>query len=108
MSRQPRTAPILCLGCDCPMLPPGVEKRPNEYDHAQGCPEPRLEKVFLPSRIRRGRASTVPTWRIVRGDRTLYFDRKREAVEFAVHGCARHDERSFPYRCPVCRGRSTP
>jgi hypothetical protein len=27
-----------CLSCDQPMLPPGEVKRPNEYDHASGCP----------------------------------------------------------------------
>lgn len=27
-----------CPGCDQPMKPKGVKKRPNEYDHAQGCP----------------------------------------------------------------------
>lgn len=26
-----------CPECGQPLLPPGVEKRPNEYDHAQGC-----------------------------------------------------------------------
>jgi hypothetical protein len=29
----------LCESCGQPMLPPGEMKRPNEYDHAQGCPE---------------------------------------------------------------------
>lgn len=29
----------LCPGCGQPMLPKGVTKRPNEYDHAHGCPE---------------------------------------------------------------------
>ncbi len=29
---------FLCPGCDQPMLPPGEVKRPNEYDHASGCP----------------------------------------------------------------------
>jgi len=27
-----------CVGCGQPMLPEGVVKRPNEYDHAHGCP----------------------------------------------------------------------
>ena len=30
---------LLCRSCGQPMLPPGVVKRPNEYDHARGCPE---------------------------------------------------------------------
>jgi hypothetical protein len=30
--------PKPCLHCGQPMRPPGVPKRPNEYDHAQGCP----------------------------------------------------------------------
>lgn len=28
----------VCKGCGQPMLPPGEVKRPNEYDHATGCP----------------------------------------------------------------------
>ena len=28
----------LCRFCDQPMKPKGVKKKPNEYDHAQGCP----------------------------------------------------------------------
>lgn len=27
-----------CRLCGQPMKPKGVRKRPNEYDHAQGCP----------------------------------------------------------------------
>lgn len=27
-----------CTDCGQPMLPPGEVKRPNEYDHARGCP----------------------------------------------------------------------
>src|SRR5690242_19904991 len=34
--RSPATK--LCEGCGQPMLPDGVKKLPNEYDHAQGCP----------------------------------------------------------------------
>lgn len=28
-----------CTDCGQPMLPPGEVKRPNEYDHARGCPQ---------------------------------------------------------------------
>lgn len=28
----------LCKECGQPMLPKGAVKKPNEYDHAQGCP----------------------------------------------------------------------
>ncbi len=27
-----------CKGCDGPMLPKGMRKQPDHYDHAQGCP----------------------------------------------------------------------
>ena len=46
------TKPIdkLCPGCDQPMLPKGVKKRPNEYDHAQGCPYgPKVKRKPVPS-----------------------------------------------------------
>lgn len=35
----------LCEFCGQPMLPKGVKKRPNEYDHAQGCPADKKKKV---------------------------------------------------------------
>ncbi len=28
----------LCRFCGQPMRPKGIKKRPDEYDHAQGCP----------------------------------------------------------------------
>jgi hypothetical protein len=28
----------LCKSCGQPMKPKGVKKRPDEFDHAQGCP----------------------------------------------------------------------
>lgn len=40
-----------CDACGQPMLPPRARKRPNEYDHASGCPLA-PEK---PKRRRRGR-----------------------------------------------------
>lgn len=33
----------VCPECDQPMLPPGEVKRPNEYDHANGCPVDRVD-----------------------------------------------------------------
>ncbi len=36
--RQMLKKETLCLHCGQPMLPPGEVKRPNEYDHARGCP----------------------------------------------------------------------
>ena len=27
-----------CRGCGQPMLPKGRKKKPDEFDHAQGCP----------------------------------------------------------------------
>lgn len=35
---MPKAADVKCPGCDQPMLPKGKLKKPNEYDHAQGCP----------------------------------------------------------------------
>ena len=49
-----------CPDCGQPMLPPGKAKRPNEYDHASGCPRlagflyviggPAADQQFLPGR----------------------------------------------------------
>ena len=43
---KPEPAYELCPECGQPMLPPGEVKRPNEYDHARGCPlDPRRKKA---------------------------------------------------------------
>lgn len=36
-SRTPKVPPF-CKECGQPLLPKGVKKLPNEYDHASGCP----------------------------------------------------------------------
>jgi hypothetical protein len=36
----------LCPDCDQPMLPAGMVKRPNEYDHARGCPARQAETII--------------------------------------------------------------
>lgn len=38
----------ICKSCKQPMLPKGVIKRPNEYDHAGGCPEGKACISFRP------------------------------------------------------------
>jgi hypothetical protein len=48
------------------------------------------EKVFLPSRIRRGRASTTPVWYAVHAGRRLQFSRKKDALAYEANGCANH------------------
>lgn len=46
----------LCKHCGQPMRPKGVAKKPNEYDHASGCPDAiNWSKVFdLRCRSKRG------------------------------------------------------
>ncbi len=45
---------LICKDCGQPMLPPSVVKVPNEYDHAQGCPnEPAAPKPKPPSNEQR-------------------------------------------------------
>lgn len=34
-----RPHPTTCPDCGQPLLPPGTVKKPNEYDHASGCPQ---------------------------------------------------------------------
>jgi hypothetical protein len=43
---SPKASPTVadCPECDQPMLPAGEAKRPNEYDHASGCPRGLLER----------------------------------------------------------------
>lgn len=36
-----------CKECGQPMLPKGAKKKPDEYDHAQGCPNDRNPGVPL-------------------------------------------------------------
>ena len=65
-----------------------------------------IESVYLPSRIRRGRASTNKTWIVTRNGVQLYFARKKDALAFATEGCAAHDSSAFS--CPTCLGRRNP
>lgn len=46
----------LCRFCDQPMRPKGTPKRPNEYDHAQGCPYNRISAVMAAMGRRGGKA----------------------------------------------------
>lgn len=41
-----------CPECDQPMLPKGVQKRPNEYDHASGCPNDPKRKAKAAGEVR--------------------------------------------------------
>ena len=38
LPKCPQCSAEACPECDQPMLPAGEVKRPNEYDHARGCP----------------------------------------------------------------------
>lgn len=58
-----------------------------------------VEKVYEPSRIRRGRLSTTPTWYAVHSGRKLQFSRKKDALKYEAEGCADHQR----YFCK-CRG----
>ncbi len=41
-----------CKDCDQPMLPKGAVKKPNEYDHASGCPNaPKIRLTPLQKRV---------------------------------------------------------
>lgn len=42
----------LCPKCDAPMLPPGVEKKRNEFDHCSGCPYRGLSQEAVETRER--------------------------------------------------------
>lgn len=46
---------------------------------------PRLERLYLPSRIRRGRLSTVPTWRVTLANgETFDFQTRKDAGAFVA------------------------
>lgn len=49
-----------------------------------------IEKVFLQSRIRRGRQSTTPVWYAAHAGRRMRFARKRDALRYEAEGCAEH------------------
>ena len=36
----------LCRYCGQPMKPKGVKKKPNEFDHARGCPYVRAAAII--------------------------------------------------------------
>ena len=64
-----------------------------------------IEKVYEPSHIRRGRASTTPTWYVHTDDGARWrFTRKLDARRFINKGCVcdPHDDRLW--RCANCFG----
>lgn len=75
-----------CPDCDQPMLPAGQLKRPNEYDHASGCPrdvkltKPQREEL---ERLARERQNTFGKGR-ARVQNTL----KRLGLAIFLHGDA--------------------
>ncbi len=67
--------------------------------------EPRLERVFEPSRIRRGRLATSPTWYVVLEDGTRWrFYRKRDATRFIEAGCICATHVDDGWTCKQCIG----
>lgn len=65
----------------------------------------RTTRAVLPSRVRRGRMSTTPVWRVtlVSGD-VWEFQRRKDALRFAnAGGCPDGVERGM---CWACRGRA--
>jgi len=72
-------------------------------------PDFRLERVYEPSHIRRGRLAITPVWDIVlaNGDRWT-FQRRRDAVAFVDMGRACPEHTDGILRCEHCRGRKRP
>ena len=60
-----------------------------------------MKRVFLSSRIRRGRMATSPVWLAAHDGQWLQFGRKRDAKQFEEHGCEGHPQGLV---CP-CAGR---
>lgn len=63
----------MCPDCGQPMLPKGVKKQPNEYDHASGCPQ---ERFYIQNR---GYCGNCLQW--WRADRHGYTMDLREALK---------------------------
>jgi hypothetical protein len=52
-------AELICRDCGQPMLPAGVVKKPNEYDHASGCPQDAYRFIQW---MRKKAPRTLETW----------------------------------------------
>ncbi len=67
---------------------------------------PVVERVYEPSRIRRGRPSTVPIWYVTTtyGERWR-FSRKCDAKAFVDNGCSCDDHQDGVMACSKCWGR---
>lgn len=63
----------------------------------------KLSKVFEPSRIRRGRMATSPTWFVDAPNGSRWrFPRKQDAQRFIAGGCVCPNHQD--YGCPHCIG----
>ena len=64
-----------------------------------------VERIVLPSAIRRGRLATSPVWDVVDPDNVRWrFRTRREAAAFATIGCESH-ERNAMFGCKSCGAR---
>jgi hypothetical protein len=49
-----------------------------------------MEKVYLPSGVRRERTAVTPVWRVQCDGALWQFKRKSDAERFEQHGCSDH------------------
>src|SRR5208282_3520913 len=70
-----------CKGCGQPMLPKGAIKKPNEYDHAQGCPFDKGGKQMKRTRYVIA-VSAADAIDLLGVSCSLVFERRYQAVKF--------------------------
>jgi hypothetical protein len=66
-----------------------------------------VERVVLPSRVRRGRLAVSPVWRVAVAENVWQFGARKEAAAFvAAGGCSHIARESLAAHtwCPACRG----
>src|SRR5690349_20571660 len=87
--RSPATK--LCEGCGQPMLPDGVKKLPNEYDHAQGCP---LDKAT--QQVEQATPWTPGPWKVARYENYVGFSIWADGVGCIAERWWPTEEKSVP------------
>ena len=94
-----KPAPKLCPGCDQPMLPKGVKKKPMQYDHAQGCPlDPKAKRKPVPSDTDRLDALESLIWN---GDVRIYNTCARTGINFRDSGTHSLEESGDDLRAAI-------
>ena len=74
---KPKAKATHCDECGQPMLPRGVKKKPNEYDHARNCSKAKSRRKVITDTMRLNAVLKCAAW-VHKGGHQIWCDNRRE------------------------------